>query len=276
MKQVIRRKQGRRGMVPVLLLCCLSVLMTQRVFARWDDPEKPWKKERELHLVGGKQDCLIEEAVIDTWQNRDGSWNEDAVRAYLPEIAGRFQTTDFKTVFTDHSGKRHVFCDDQFQWEMDIDATAKAVCQALEERLESTEVKYTNGLEWNSKDSIGKSYVEVCIDEQTVWWYQNGKLKLKTPCVTGTEGGRDTDKGIYRIFYRQSPAVLTGPDYESPVSFWMPFNRCGEGLHDATWRSEFGGEIYKTNGSHGCVNLPFHSAELMYPELYVGYPVIVY
>ena len=56
----------------------------------------------------------------------------------------------------------------------------------------------------------------------------------------------------------------------------MPFNRCGEGLHDATWRSEFGGEIYKTNGSHGCVNLPFHSAELMYPELYVGYPVIVY
>ena len=27
-------------------------------------------------------------------------------------------------------------------------------------------------------------------------------------------------------------------------------------MHDATWRGKFGGQIYKTSGSHGCINLP--------------------
>lgn len=50
----------------------------------------------------------------------------------------------------------------------------------------------------------------------------------------------------------------------------------GIGIHDADWRDEFGGEIYKTSGSHGCINVP---PEIM-PELYerteVGMPVIMF
>ena len=33
----------------------------------------------------------------------------------------------------------------------------------------------------------------------------------------------------------------------------MPFDG-GIGFHDASWRDEFGGDIYLTDGSHGCIN----------------------
>ena len=44
----------------------------------------------------------------------------------------------------------------------------------------------------------------------------------------------------------------------------MPFVY-GQGLHDASWQSSFGGNRYKTGaGSHGCVNLPTDQAALIY------------
>ena len=55
----------------------------------------------------------------------------------------------------------------------------------------------------------------------------------------------------------------------------MPFNG-GIGLHDATWRSKFGGDIYVTNGSHGCINLPKDKAEKIYDIIDKNMPIIVY
>jgi len=50
----------------------------------------------------------------------------------------------------------------------------------------------------------------------------------------------------------------------------------GCGLHDASWRSDFGGSIYKTDGSHGCVNLPASFAAALYDKAATGIPVIVF
>ena len=69
-----------------------------------------------------------------------------------------------------------------------------------------------------------------------------------------------TPKGsVWAIDAKKSPAVLGTSEtmgYSSPVTYWMPY--CGNvGMHDADgWRHEYGGQIYKTNGSHGCVNMP--------------------
>ena len=75
--------------------------------------------------------------------------------------------------------------------------------------------------------------------------------------------------------YKQSPAVLKGADYQTPVSFWMPFNR-GIGLHDATWQPSFGGDACYTRGSHGCINLPYDKAKILYEKIGKGFPVICY
>ena len=64
--------------------------------------------------------------------------------------------------------------------------------------------------------------------------------------------------------------------YESFVSYWMCFLGHGYGLHDASWRSNFGGDIYKYSGSHGCVNLPTNKAPELYNLISVGTVVIIH
>ena len=48
------------------------------------------------------------------------------------------------------------------------------------------------------------------------------------------------------------------------------------GFHDASWRSDFGRDIYKASGSHGCINMPRNKAEKLYQILPTGTPVIAY
>ena len=88
--------------------------------------------------------------------------------------------------------------------------------------------------------------------------------------VTGLTKG-----SLWKYNYNSSPAVLKGPGYAAPVTYWMPFSG-GVGIHDATWRSRFGGQIYITNGSHGCVNTPKDQAAIIYNNISVGVPIVVY
>ena len=55
----------------------------------------------------------------------------------------------------------------------------------------------------------------------------------------------------------------------------MPFVY-GQGLHDASWQTNFGGDTYKTKGSHGCINLPPANAAKIYENVDKNTPVIVY
>ena len=48
------------------------------------------------------------------------------------------------------------------------------------------------------------------------------------------------------------------------------------GIHDASWRSKFGDQIYLTSGSHGCINVPPEIAKKLYDVLEVGTPVVTY
>ena len=111
---------------------------------------------------------------------------------------------------------------------------------------------------------------------QHVFVVKNGKVVFDTACVTGNESqGHATPAGTYGITYKQRNATLRGENYETPVSYWMPFNG-GIGFHDAYWRSRFGGTLYRTGGSHGCVNLPPSSAKKIYSLVEQGTPVICY
>ncbi len=122
----------------------------------------------------------------------------------------------------------------------------------------------------------GLTYVDVNISEQTVNYFENGELRLSSPCVTGnTSAGRGTPCGTYTIQTQVPGKYLTGPTWNVWVDRWMPFNG-NIGLHDASWRSNFGGTIYQTNGSHGCVNLPHDAAVQLYDMAKTGTTVIVH
>lgn len=135
-------------------------------------------------------------------------------------------------------------------------------------------------------ENFGYTYVEVDIENQTCFYYEDGELLWSSECVTGTgsDSSRSTVRGIFSILNKQQGRILRGPQledgsytYESYVNYWMQFYE-GYGLHDATWRSsyEFGGDTYWYSGSHGCVNLPYYAAESLYFMVSTGTYVLVF
>lgn len=125
-------------------------------------------------------------------------------------------------------------------------------------------------------EEVGDTYIEVSTNQQKLWFYIDGELYIETDVVTGNVGARATPKGCHTIFQRQSPAVLVGDDYRTTVNYWLAFTKTGCGIHDATWRSSFGGNIYTYDGSHGCVNTPINEVRQIYDKASIGDKVIVY
>ena len=125
-------------------------------------------------------------------------------------------------------------------------------------------------------DVIGKTYVEVDMSAQKLYYMVDGRLKMQSDVVTGNIArGNGTPAKLCYVYFKQRNRTLRGPNYATFVSYWMAVS--GHiGIHDATWRNKFGGEIYKTAGSHGCVNVPKDFAAKLYDVLELGTPVIMY
>ena len=127
-----------------------------------------------------------------------------------------------------------------------------------------------------AEDDIGGRYIEVDKAKQTLYYFVDGKIDMEIPVVTGCSSlGRNTPSGVYDIYFMQKNRTLRGEGYTSFVKFWMAFTG-HYGIHDASWRRDFGGEIYVHSGSHGCVNIPTADAEILYQKVEVGVPVIVH
>lgn len=123
----------------------------------------------------------------------------------------------------------------------------------------------------------GGTYVEIDIANQILYYYENGIRRFSSSVVTGNHRlGHDTPTGVYQIRGKQRNITLTGRGYASPVKYWMNFIGNSHGIHDANWRSKFGGSVYLTNGSHGCVNVPPSAMPELYGMVQVGTPVVLY
>lgn len=175
-----------------------------------------------------------------------------------------------------------------YGWIVDGAALAQLICDRIAEGssepveipMKSEGVVFAPGAQdW------GARYLDVDLSEQYVRLYDSGSnLIFASECVSGDPGvGNDTVTGVYAIYDKESPKKLIGldsdgdgePDYENDVQYWMPFYG-GYGLHDATWRSYFGADAYLYGGSHGCVNLPLESAQLLYELIQVDDTVVVH
>lgn len=129
--------------------------------------------------------------------------------------------------------------------------------------------------ESNNESEYHDYSIEVSIDDQYIYLLDIGAVVKSSPCVTGNCGTKDTPRGTYSIFNKSEGTYLSGADYNCYVDYWMAFNG-GIGIHDASWRGDFGGDIYMGNGSHGCINVPHRFAETLYSLCDVGTIVSVY
>ena len=125
-------------------------------------------------------------------------------------------------------------------------------------------------------DTVGDTHIEIDRANQTMYYYVDGELFLSTPVVTGNVStSHATPSMISPIVSKERDRYLIGPDYCSFVHYWMHI-RNGIAIHDAMWRSEFGGDIYKWGGSHGCINTPDEAMALLYENVSVGTIVVIY
>lgn len=136
--------------------------------------------------------------------------------------------------------------------------------------------EYTQMGQKQGKDDIGDTYIEVDMTEQMLYYYVDGKQEIATPVVTGnTSRKRGTPTGTNFVYAKQRNRILRGPGYESFVKYWIPVNR-GIGIHDASWRSKYGGTIYQTDGSHGCINTPSEEVSRLYDMVEIGTPCVMF
>ncbi|MBR1390366.1 MAG: peptidoglycan binding domain-containing protein, partial [Lachnospiraceae bacterium] len=225
-------------------------------------------------------EVLLNSEQIKDWiylENGTAKLDKEKVAAFVAENAKAYDTYRKTRTFHTTRGYDLELPGGAFGWLTDRDAETEELLELIEKgSVCDREPIYQSKAPVKGMDDIGSSYVEADMTFQHLYLYQKGEIVLETDFVSGNmSNGNKTPQGVFGLTYKTRNATLRGANYASFVHYWMPFNG-NVGMHDATWRSVFGGDIYKTSGSHGCINLPLSKAAEIYPYMSQGFPIICY
>lgn len=236
-----------------------------------------------LQIAG--EDVVIPEEKIQSWIQFDQSnqlvFDEEAIYDYLGELNDQYATYNKSRQFNSTYDGPVTVQPGTLGWSIDRESETQAIVNDLQSGQSVTREPVIVGTGYNQADDIGNSYVEVSITHQHMWIYRDGQLVLETPIVTG-QVGTDTIPGAYSVWNKAENENLKGynprteKEYDVPVSYWIPFDDTGQGIHDADWQANFGGTTYLERGSLGCVNTPPWIMGEVYAAIDIGMPVIVY
>ena len=236
------------------------------------------------------ESIVVDKQLISGWITYDAemnvTFNEDAVREWMREFSSKYDTVGTSRTITTPTGKTAEVSGGTYGWIVDEAAETENLINSIKNgEVAEREPAYKQTAASHGAQDWGNTYIEVDIAAQHMWYIVDGSIAMESDVVTGLPAdGRDTPTGVYSILYTERDSTLKGevdpatgkPSYETPVAFWMPFTWQGHGFHDATWQSSFGGSRYQTNGSHGCVNMPYDKAEQLFGMISAGTPVIVH
>lgn len=203
--------------------------------------------------------------------------DEEAVRDFVNLHARENDTYGRRRDFTTVRGVTMNLPGGGFGWRTNRAAeTAELIALIKTGAVGNREPLYTVRGWHKGQDDIGPSYVEIDLGNQRLYLVEEGQIILESELVSGhMMRGWGTPAGVFGITYKERNAILRGETYTTPVNYWMPFNG-NIGMHDATWRRAFGGDIYIEDGSHGCINLPYSKAKEIHAFVSTGFPVICY
>ena len=251
--------------------------------------EKPIYTSNSLELIEAKKICdkyvsskivytfdeateTVDRGVISSWitidENLNARIDKEKIKEYVQELSRKYDTYGKTRIFATSVGKEVEVKGGNYGFRIDKDKEYTELINAIESGQSIVkEPVYIQKAKNRGDNDIGKTYVEVNITRQQLWFYKDGELVTRGSVVTGNvERGWKTPNGTYVLNYKQKDAVLRGDNYASKVKYWMPFNG-NIGLHDASWRGAFGGNVYKNDGTHGCVNLPSYLAKKIFDNI---------
>ncbi len=233
---------------------------------------------------------VVDKSLISTWLSVDDKMNvifdEEAVKAWLTGFGDKYDTVGATRSITTPTGKTVEVSGGTYGWSIDEDTEFEALTASIKagETL-SKEPAYYQTAAAHAAADWGNTYAEVDLSTQHMWYIVDGAVVLETDVVTGAPvPEKETPSGVYDILEIQRDKTLVGdidpatgkPEYETPVTFWMRITWTGIGFHDANWQPAFGGALYQSVGSHGCINMPSDMAEALFNMLTVGTPVIMH
>lgn len=233
-----------------------------------------------IYTFGDKKET-VDGSKINNWltvnDNFEVEFDKDKIKKYMLELSKTYDTIGKTRSFVTTSGRTISVGGGDYGWDIDSSKeTENLITYIKQGGTVKKEPAYSQTAASRGANDIGNTYVEVDLSDQHLWFYKNGSLVVQGDVVTGNVSQvHPTPEGVYWVKYKERHATLKGEGYSSPVDYWMPFNG-GIGIHDASWRSSFGGSIYMSDGSHGCVNSPYYLASTIYQNIDKGTPVVCY
>ncbi len=232
------------------------------------------------HKFGDNKEVLNGDS-IHNWLHIDNNFkvsiDEEKAREYVNSLSIKYDTYGATRNFKTSIGTTVNVSGGDYGWLINYSEETEALINAIKDgKKEERQPIYAQTAVAYGANDFGNTYVEINLTTQHIWFYNDGVLITEGPMVSGNADSKHaTPPGIYSLTYKEKNATLRGENYAAPVSYWMPFN--GDiGIHDATWRSKFGGQIYITDGSHGCINTPYDVASKIFEYITQGTPVICY
>ncbi len=247
------------------------------------------------NMEEGVTEQITPQKIIKWITYKDGKivYDEEKVAAWVESFCLKYKTVGKTRSVKCHTGEKIKVAGGDYGWQMDYQNTVEQAKKALKEKIDSEavkkymedpsaknkkaitikkKVKYLNtafqrdyenfAVDWDTDN-----YTEVSIADQMVYVFRKGKIAFQCRCITGRPvPGRETPRGTYFIKEHREAYTLTGADYSTPVVNWVRITWTGTGFHPATWQpwGSWSKELYKTRGSHGCVNLAPADAATIY------------
>lgn len=220
-------------------------------------------------------------------QKEDGTFEEDEngsllvsaemADAFIDALADEYDTYGKERQFLSTRGDVITLTKGSYGTLLDREKEKTYLYEALSLGISETHTpSYSRKAYHRGKNDIGGTYIEIDMTNQKMYLYVEGECQVETDVVTGNTSKKwGTPEGIYSVYAKQKNRILRGTGYASFVNYWMPVNG-NIGIHDASWRSTFGGEIYKKSGSHGCINTPYQKMKEIYDTVEIGIPVIMF
>lgn len=247
------------------------------------------KKKITLDVKGKK--VILSTEQIQSLLNNDGTIDEEATTLLLNNLNVAYASAWQSVTFTDiHGTKRRFKNNGSYGWNINVEKAQPQLIKALNSKKNKATVVLALEGDPEQPANITKTYVEIDLNDQKMYFFKNGKKVVDTSVITGRyHKGTATVPGFHTILYKETDVelqgeMLDGSTYEVPVKYWMPLLSYGGvvtqiGIHDADYKTEYFGdkEAYLTNlGSNGCINTPGDKAAKIFKNAYEGMPVFIY
>lgn len=257
-----------------------TVLDDNKELAHAVDSMNKYSKASITYQIG-KHTEVLDASVYSDWMRLNKKLkpvlSKKKVEEYVSTLAKKYNTCYTAKKLKTSYGETVTIPLSHYGWKVDNEAEVNQIIDDIKAgKAVTRDLNYSMTANSHDGNDFGDSYVEINLTAQHLFLYKKGKLVVESDFVSGNVAkGNATPTGAYGITYTQKNATLRGENYETPVTYWMPFAG-NVGMHDAYWRSAFGGSIYKTGGSHGCINLPPNVAKKIFENVSKNYPVLVY